>query len=156
MMTAKRAALLAWLVAELDATEAGFRGAERVELGAHLAGTVKARKDAMGDPIRFVEVLYLGPGSGDAEYGSEAMAGAHRFHVRVRYQYADTAENQAAWDAMLEGESGVLRQLRQEGLALAGGAYRCARPEGVQVFFTDIDFGADIFAHECTFELNIL
>lgn len=146
----------------LSAIEPGFVSAIRLRRVTWDSRTRRQRLAIMGDPTKYIEVLYAGE---DASLSQETATGQHVitayiFRVNVWYAYKDsedyTLSSQAVWDNLLEGEAGLLTLLRQtDSFSIAPEHFQIFNPEGAQTSEVTLDNEGNELAHFLSFTIII-
>jgi hypothetical protein len=156
--TDKRTALVDLIESTLGAVERGVTVVDRFRVAR--TGQKAERDEVMGDPPYYVELQREGYDAGQSTARSTGRAPykpAHVYGVMLWYDYEDTERRKADWDALIEGEQGLLPTLRQqEQVTRNGETYELRQPQNVREFVTPLsNRGPDgELAHYCEFSIT--
>jgi hypothetical protein len=146
----------------LNGVVPGFNVANRLRRATWDAKTRRQRLAIMGDPTKYAEVLYAGEDSTLAQedaVGNHTLS-AHIFRVNVWYAYVDSEDyslsSQYTWDNLIEGENGLLTQLRLvDSFSADQDFFQVYNPENVDVFEVSMDNEGVELSHFLSFTIVI-
>lgn len=159
-MTAKRAALAAYVLALLQAHDARFRIQTEVQNETRYGSDASAVRRLMGSPILYAECLYVGDseeeGATKIGIGGRAIEVGNTFVINVWREIA--TGSQALFDEIWNGGTGVTTTLWQtRHLTVSGRAAAVSEPSSIQSYeVAVIEGGATpVMAHYGTLEITI-
>ena len=84
-----------------------FAVREEVDVRAHLSTQASQIRSLMGQPLRYAEVRYNGPGESRLALKRGQTRRSFLFIIDVWYEYTQPT-SQAAWDDLIEGDGGII------------------------------------------------
>ena len=157
-MVAKRDALES-LVKNLVGNE--FRSSTRLRRATFDSSTRAERIRVMGDPTAYFEVIWTGATGQGVQVDSldtEVLQG-HQFRFNLWMEYKDAesyqGSSQQKFDALCEGENGILTKLRDTPVLQADEMYMIYHPTEVVVSEVSLDNEGRDLAHYLTFIISI-
>lgn len=159
-MTAKRAALAAYVLGLLQAHDDRFRIQTEVQNETRYGNDQSAVRRLMGNPVLYAECLYVGDseeeGATKIGIGGRAIEVGNSFVINVWREVGNGS--QPLFDEIWNGPTGVSTSLWQKrSLTVSGRAAAVSEPSSIQSYEVAVieGGGASVMAHYGTLEITI-
>ena len=155
-MQQKRKELMNFMLNTVQGIDGTYRVSQRLESETLNSGDRDAQRKIMGDPVKYIEVRYVGSDINPQKRraSNKAFNRANRFSVSLWREFNEYS--QEAFDRICEGDNGILSQLEQLSyFTIDGDTHLVMLPEGVNVTEVYIDSQNGDLAHFLNFNIEI-
>lgn len=81
---------------------------EEADIRAHVSTQASVIRDLMGSPVQYAEIRYAGPGASRLALKAGVTRRTFSYVLDVWYAYDLEGGSQAAWDAIIEDDGGII------------------------------------------------
>lgn len=162
-MTDQRNDLTALILAKAQEHDATFKAEQRLREAVFRSVSVARRKEVMGDPVRYIQVMHI---DHDLDVNEEYLdvtdsptVEANVYEVEIWYQYEDNDtlanSSQAGFDALMFGANGIVPMLVSVNWLSSDEPGAIGSPDIEVIDIVQVDDKGRVYAHYALFTVTV-